>query len=244
MEIDFEQDIQNNCQSSFNNLNQINEIQASNNSKKQYSSFSFSNNSIIQGNDYTGKFDSKRIIKETSTSTFISSCERRLIKDIEELRRNENIGKICKIYINDYKRINNSDNFQMIIEFKNFFSVRFVFPPEYPFVPPAISYHSGIKFPFVFESDGNIILENANKSNWTPILWLSTLVSSIELLILKGLNNDIYNSNKIMFIPKKMKYGKRKWNEYLKEEKELYKNNISIINQISRTIKGFKSLSL
>ena len=235
MEIDFEQDIPHN---SFNNINQINDIQTSNDSQKEYSLFSFSNNTM------QGKFDSKRVIKETNPIAFISSCERRLIKDIDELRKNENIGKVCKIYINDYKRINNSDNFQMIIDFDNFFSVKFVFPPEYPFMPPTISYHSGIKFPFVFDSDGNIILENANKSNWTPILWLSTLVSSIELLIIKGLNSDIYNSNKIMFIPKKMKYGKRKWDEYLKEEKELYKNNISIINQISRTIKGFKSLSL
>jgi ubiquitin-protein ligase len=243
MEIDFEQDIPNNSQCSFNNINQINDIQASNDSKKEHSLFSFSNNTM-QGNEYIGKFDSKRVIKETNPTAFISSCERRLIKDIDELRKNENIGKVCKIYINDYKRINNSDNFQMIIDFDNFFSVKFVFPPEYPFMPPTISYHSGIKFPFVFDSDGNIFLENANKSNWTPILWLSTLVSSIELLIIKGLNSDIYKSNKIMFIPKKMKYGKRKWDEYLKEEKELYKNNISIINQISRTIKGFKSLSL
>jgi ubiquitin-protein ligase len=243
MEIDLEQDIPNNCQFSFNNINQINNAQTNNDSKKEYSLFSFSNNTL-QGNECIGKFDSKRVIKETNPSTFMSSCERRLIKDIDELKKNENIGKVCKIYINDYKRINNSNNYQMIIEFKNFFSVKFIFPPEYPFIPPTISYHSGIKFPFVFDSDGIINLENANKSNWTPILWLSTLVNSIELLILKGLNSDIYNSNKIMFIPKKMKYGKRKWDEYLKEEKELYKNNISIINQISRTIKGFKSLSL
>ena len=237
MEIDFEEDIP-------NNLNQIKETQINNDSKKEYSLLSFSNNSL-QGNEHhIGKFDSKKIIKETNPTTFMSSCERRLIKDVDELRKNETIGKVCKIYINDYKRINNSDNFQMIIEFANFFSVKFVFSPEYPFMPPTISYHSGIKFPFVFNSDGNIILENAKKSNWTPILWLSSLVNSIELLILKGLNSEIYNSNKIMFIPKKMKYGKRKWDEYLKEEKELYKNNISIINQISRTIKGFKSLSL
>ena len=237
MEIDFEEDIP-------NNLNQINETQINNDSKKEYSLFSFSNNTL-QGNEHhIGKFDSKKIIKETNPTTFMSSCERRLIKDVDELRKNETIGKVCKIYINDYKRINNSDNFQMIIEFANFFSVKFVFSPEYPFMPPTISYHSGIKFPFLFNSDGNIILENAKKSNWTPILWLSSLVNSIELLILKGLNSEIYNTNKIMFIPKKMKYGKRKWDEYLKEEKELYKNNISIINQISRTIKGLKSLSL
>lgn len=237
MEIDFEEDIP-------NNLNQINDTQVNNDSKKEYSLFSFSNNSL-QGNEHhIGKFDSKKIIKETNPTTFMSSCERRLIKDIDELRKNETIGKVCKIYINDYKKINNSDNFLMIIEFANFFSVKFVFSPEYPFMPPTLSYHSGIKFPFVFNSDGNIILENAKKSNWTPILWLSTLVNSIELLILKGLNSEIYNTNKIMFIPKKMKYGKRKWDEYLKEEKELYKNNISIINQISRTIKGLKSLSL
>lgn len=237
MEIDFEEDIP-------NNLNQINETQINNDSKKEYSLFSSSNNTL-QGNEHhIGKFDSKKIIKETNPTTFMSSCERRLIKDVDELRKNETIGKVCKIYINDYKRINNSDNFQMIIEFANFFSVKFVFSPEYPFMPPTISYHSGIKFPFVFNSDGNIILENAKKSNWTPILWLSSLVNSIELLILKGLNSEIYNTNKIMFIPKKMKYGKRKWDEYLKEEKELYKNNISIINQISRTIKGLKSLSL
>lgn len=241
MEIDIEQDIPTNYQFSFNNTNHINGVQTNNISKNEHLFFTFSNNTK---NECLGKFDFKKVIKETNPTTIMSSCERRLIKDIDELRKNENIGKVCKIYINDYKRINNSDNFQMIIEFVNFFSVKFIFPPEYPFMPPTISYHSGIKFPFVFDSDGNIILENAKKSNWTPIIWLSTLVNSIELLILKGLNSDIYNSNKFMFIQKKMKYGKRKWDEYLKEEKELYKNNISILNQISRTIKGFKSLSL
>ena len=177
-------------------------------------------NSIIEDITILGKFNYTRPSNKSNHN--ISTCEGRLIKDLEELKKNEKIGKFCKTIAHDYTQIQDSYNFEMIIEFVNYCSIKFVFPPDYPFVPPLISYHSGNRLPYLFDSDGNAILENSKKSNWTPIVWLSTLVNSIELLISK------YSS---ITVPKKGKYGKRKWGEYLSNEK--YEN----ISDLTRSIK-------
>ena len=177
-------------------------------------------NSIMEDITIFGKFNYKRTSNVSKHN--ISICEGRLIKDLEELKKNEKIGKFCKIIVHDYIQIQDSYNFEMIIEFMNYCSVKFVFPSDYPFVPPFISYHSGNKLPYLFDSEGNAILENSKPSNWTPILWLSTLVNSIELLISEYSNKTI---------SKKLKYGKRKWGEYLNSEKS---ENIS---DLTRSIK-------
>ena len=179
-----------------------------------------STNSIIEDITILGKFNYRRTSNLSSHN--ISICEGRLIKDLEELKKNEKIGKFCKIIIHDYIQIQDSYNFEMIIEFINYCSVKFVFPSDYPFVPPLISYHSGNRLPYLFDSDGNAILENSKPSNWTPILWLSTLVNSIELLI-----SEYSNKN----ISKKGKYGKRKWGEYLSNK------NSQNISDLTRSIK-------
>ena len=202
-----------------------------------------SNNNSINNNssnDNINKFNDQKIVKETKPTPIMSSCEIRLIKDIKELKNNKNIGKHCEIIVSDYKKIKDTNNFQLIIEFKNYFSVKFVFLPDYPFLPPIMTYYSGNKTPYVFDSEGNIILENAKESKWTPILWLSTLVRSIELLIAKGLNNNSLN-NDAMFLPSYVKYGKRKWLDYLRDEKDLFKDDAFVIKELSQTIKGVKS---
>lgn len=178
-------------------------------------------NSTIKDIIILGKFNYRRTSNLSKHN--ISSSERRLIKDLEELKKNEKIGKLCKIIVHDYQQIPESFNFEMIIEFVNYCSIKFVFPSDYPFVPPLISYHSGNRLPCLFDLNGNIILENSKPSNWTPTLWLSTLVNSIELIISESSNNTI---------SKKTKYGKRKWNEYLSKEKS--ENNIS---DLTRSIK-------
>ena len=180
------------------------------------------------------RFGYKRTISEKNYPSIISSCERRLIKDNEELKKNENIGKFCEILVHNYKKIADSNDFEMIIEFKNYFSLKFIFTPDYPFSPPLISYYSGVKFPYIFDTNGNILLENTQKSKWTPIIWLSTLVHSIELLISENCNNSL-------FVPKAEKYGKRKWNDYLKEEKKSLTGVDSfVLNQLDRNLKGVK----
>ena len=226
MEMDIDFDLNNVISPNTNHSNQrdnalidIN-INQDNCKKQEITSFSEEKNTIENTNstieDITilGKFNYRRTSNVSNHN--ISTCEGRLIKDLEELKKNENIEKFCKIIVHDYIPIQDTYNFEMIIEFVNYCSVKFVFPSDYPFVPPLISYHSGNRLPYLFDSDGNAILENSKPSNWTPILWLSTLVNSIELLISK-------NSNKT--ISKKLKYGKRKWGEYLDKEKSA--NNIS-----------------
>ena len=232
MEMDIDLDLDNVISSNTNDSNQkdnalidIN-INQDNCKKQEITNFSEekntieNTNSIIEDITILGKFNYRRTSNASSHN--ISVCERRLIKDLEELKKNENIGKFCKIVVHDYTKIQDSYNFEMIIEFVNYCSIKFIFPSDYPFVPPIISYHSGNRLPNLFDSEGNVILENAKESNWTPILWLSTLVNSIELLISKCSNN---------IISKKGKYGKRKWGEYLNSEKS---ENIS---DLTRSIK-------
>ena len=46
----------------------------------------------------------------------LSSSEIRLKKDIEELKKNQKIGQCChEIILNDYKRIEGTENFQIIV---------------------------------------------------------------------------------------------------------------------------------
>ena len=201
------------------------------------------NNNSYNNMEKTGRLIYKKSLKDIKPTSQMSSCEKRLIRDINELIHNKDIGKSCEIIIGEYEKITDTNNFQIIMEFKNYFEVKFIFLSQYPFVPPIITYHSGIKSPSIFDSEGNIILENASKDKWTPILWLSTLVKSIELLILKECNNknDNINNYDAMFTPRIIKYGKRKWSDYLKDETNLFRRDISVINELTKKIKGIKS---
>ena len=219
----------NNNMSNYNSLNEIQLTTEDTSSKTDDKKETFVNKT-----NKPLKFGYKRAISERNYPSIISSCERRLIKDKEELEKNENVGKLCEILVHNYKKIADSNDFEMIIEFKNYFSLKFIFTPDYPFSPPLISYYSGVKFPYIFDINGNILLESAQKSKWTPIIWLSTLVLSIELLISEICKNGI-------FIPKTEKYGKRKWNDYLNEEKKSLNGADSfVLNQLDRNLKGVK----
>ena len=162
--------------------------------------------------------------KKNSKNVSLSSSEIRLKKDIIELKNNKNIGKFCEIILNDYKKVENTEDFQMIVEFTNHFSLKFIFQSDYPFVPPKIIFFAGNKYPFLFDSDGNIILHLLQKENWSPTFWISTLIFYIEKKVSeqtsslcfldKGYNlvNDRYGK---YFIVKKGDYSKRNWNDYL-----------------------------
>ena len=155
----------------------------------------------------------------------LSSSEIRLKKDIDELKKNQNIGKFCEIILNDYKKIENTDDFQMIVEFTNHFSLKFIFPSDFPFVPPKIMFFAGNKYSFLFDLEGNIILHLLDKENWSPTFWISTLIFYIEkkvseqtcnLSFLDKSYNCINNRYGKYFIVKKGDYSKRNWNDYLK----------------------------
>ena len=155
----------------------------------------------------------------------LSSSEIRLKKDIDELKKNQNIGKFCEIILNDYKKIENTDDFQMIVEFTNHFSLKFIFPSDFPFVPPKIMFFAGNKYSFLFDLEGNIILHLLDKENWSPTFWISTLIFYIEKKVseqtcnLSFLDKSYYCINNRYgkyFIVKKGDYSKRNWNDYLK----------------------------
>ena len=243
MEIELNEDLtfnffsSNNLNNSKNNTNDLiseNELLLSTEEKSYLTSSSTQNNceqafSNFDNRNNTPKFNYKRLLNIKKTTSIKSSSEARLIKDLEELRKNKDVGKYCEVKINDYKRIKDTDNFQMIVEFKNYFSVQIVFTPDYPFSPPIISHYSGIKPSHIFDENGYILLENTKKSKWTPTLYISHFIISIEILISKELNNNIENMNF-------GKYCKRKWNDYLRDEKKIFNNDESISDQLSNRI--------
>ena len=173
----------------------------------------------------------------------LSSSEIRLKKDIIELKNNKNIGKFCEIILNDYKKIEDTEDFQMIVEFINHFSIKFIFQSDFPFVPPKIVFFAGNKYPFLFDSDGNIILHLLQKENWSPTFWISTLIFYIEKKVSeqtsslsfldKGYNlvNDRYGK---YFIVKKGDYNKRNWNDYLKIVNNRESNDFIQFSELKR----------
>lgn len=183
--------------------------------------------SVLDNRKNYAKFTYKKVGGEKKQA--ISSVEARLIKDMEELKKNKEIGKYCEVKINEYKQRKETNEYELIIEYKNYFSVIFIFGHDYPFSPPKIFYHSGLKLPYIFDEHGNVLLENTKNSKWTPALFVSHFVISIEILISKGLNKNEDNSN--------TKYGKRKWNDYLKEEKKIFINDVSIIKILDNNLK-------
>ena len=130
------------------------------------------------------------------------------------------------------------------MEFTNHFSLKFIFTPDYPFEPPKITFFAGNQYPFLFDYNGNIILNLITKENWSPTFWISTLILYIEKKIYTHTNPTIFNkpSNyddcKIgkIFMIKKGNYNKRNWNDYL--------NSINIRESIEyskfRQLKGNK----
>lgn len=162
----------------------------------------------------------------------LSDCEGRIISDISESKRSNIIGKICKIKINEYKKISN-DKFELIIEFISYFSVKFIFDSNYPISPPCIVYNSGKKINNIFDENGNALVETIKKENWNKGIWLSTLIFYIELLISSKAGDDQkshVDTYKNDLITNKEKYKKRKWDDYINETYQYDKNvNINCI---------------
>ena len=182
----------------------------------------------------------------------LTLCEGRLQNDLAEFKRSKIIGKICRIKLNEYKKIGN-DSFELIVDFISFFSVKFIFQSDYPCSPPIIIYEKGIKPKNIFDESGNVLIESIKRSNWTPSIWLSTLVYSIELLISSGINSDNNcflnnNNNKnnqnltnYFMMAKKQKYGKRKWEDYINECKNnTFNKEASIIPELEKNLKQLK----
>ena len=243
-----------------NNLNLINldlyynyELNDSNNFKdpidiendRDKNIFSKNKKSIYALNQSFNKINKKTSVGE------LTSCEGRLLNDLAELKTSKIAGKICKININDYKR-REDNSFELIVDFLSFFSVKFTFKSDYPFIPPSIVYYSGIKLKDVFDNNGNVRIENIKQCNWSPCIWLSTLIYSIELLISSGINNSFFNNNNIninstnpnltncFMMAKREKYKKRNWNDYIIECNNYYNKETMIIPELEKNLKQLK----
>ena len=177
------------------------------------------------------------------------------MKDLEEFKNNKNIGKFCKIILNDYSKIENINQFQLIIELVSHFTLKFIFTQDYPFEPPKISFFKGNQYDYLFDSEGNILLDIIRKENWTPTFWISTLIYHIELKIqletnkITNFNKDDqyyynYNNERIIFI-KKQEYNKRNWTDYLngiqKKDSIAYLEN-SELKQIKNYYNDFNNI--
>lgn len=235
---------------------EVNDYSENNNLMNNNSNNTNFNNNIIfsskvEKDEETSLFskDKKKIYGQNQSqkpknilSGNLALCEGRLMKDLDEIKNNKMIGKICQIKLSEFKRIENK-GFELIIEFVSFFSVKCIFGADYPCSPPKIIYERGLRLNHVFDNEGNVLIESIKKINWTPSIWLSTLIYSIELLISNGVNNDnncLYNNNCIsnyFMKVKKQKYGKRKWNVYINEYKEYNKRIINYIPAIEKNLK-------
>ena len=171
----------------------------------------------------------------------LNECEQKIISDISECKRSKLVGTICKVKVNDYKKINNG-KFELIIDFISYFSAKFIFDSDYPISPPSIIYNNGKKIANIMDNNANILVESIKKENWNKGIWLSTLIFSIELLISRETSeeNNKSNSNKNLPINKKEKYGKRKWEDYIKEEKELYESKNEEMPELENNTKRIK----
>ena len=196
-------------------------------------------NKQIYGNDISPLYK-----KNKKSSYELTLCEGRLQNDLAELKRSKIFGKIVEIKFEDNYRKIDDNKLELLIEFVSFFVVKFTFNSDYPCSPPIITYVSGLKLRHIFDENGNVLIESIKKNNWTPSIWLSTLVYSIELLISSGLNceNNGSQNNLTNYFTnlKKKKYGKRNWDAYLDEMNNYYDKESIIMPELENTLKQLK----
>ena len=162
-------------------------------------------------------------------------AEIRIEKDIEEFNKNENIGKFCKIKIFGFEKEENLNRYKLYADFDNHFRILIIFKDDYPYSPPVMTFYSGNKYPFLFNSNFEINFEDLKEEKWNPTISLSTLLYKIELSI-SNEYNKIYHHSDIQ------KYGKRKWKDYLKNENS-FVNDINYFCSF-HTIKKLKIIQL
>ena len=189
------------------------------------------------------------LFKKNKKSYELTSYEARIQNDLAELKRSKIFGKICKINFEENYNKNNNNQIEYFIEFVNFFTVKFLFNSDYPFSPPNIIYICGLRPKNIFDESGNMLIEIIKKKNWSPSIWLSTLVYSIELLISSGINNEgneyinsdnNKNLRNYFLNVKKKKYAKRNWDAYLDEINSYYDKENYIIPELENTLKQLK----
>ena len=241
MDIDINDNTEN-CYNNYNSYNTINNINDINNNDEdiEMNNIFPKNNKCIYGINNSPFFK-----KNKKPSCELTLCEGRLQNDLAELKRSKIYGKICQTkFENNYRKVENNQ-LEFYFEFVSFFTVKFTFNSDYPCSPPIITYVSGLKPSYIFDENGNVLIESIKKKNWTPSIWLSTLVYSIELLISSGINcvdnnNGKNNLTKYFLNTKKKKYGKRNWENYLDEMNTYYEKESINIPELERTLKQLK----
>ena len=241
MDIDINDNIDNCYNNNLNDNSKVNNINEINNNDEdiEMDNIFSKNNKCIYGVNSS--------IFKKKPSCELTLCEGRLQNDLAELKRSKIYGKICETkFENSYRKVENNQ-LEFYFEFVSFFTVKFTFNSDYPCSPPIITYVSGLKPSYIFDENGNVLIESIKKKNWTPSIWLSTLVYSIELLISSGINCNNYDSNNgnnnltnYFLDVKKKKYGKRNWDTYLDEMNNYYDKESAIIPELEKTLKQLK----
>ena len=62
------------------------------------------------------------------------------------------------------------------------FTILIIFPPDYPFKPPHVTFATKIYHPNISSSSGEVCLCEA-KDNWSPAHTVAKLLKSIEILL-------------------------------------------------------------
>ena len=242
MDIDINDNIDNSNNNNLNDNNTINNTnEISNNDEDiEMDNIFQKNNKCIYGVNNSPLFK-----KNKKPSCELTLCEGRLQNDLAELKRSKIYGKICETKFENNYRKNENNQLEFYFEFVSFFTVKFTFNSDYPCSPPIITYVSGLKPSYIFDENGNVLIESIKKKNWTPSIWLSTLVYSIELLISSGINCNNNNNGKnnltnYFLNTKKKKYGKRNWENYLDEMNNYDEKESITIPALEKTLKQLK----
>ena len=150
--------------------------------------------------------------KRNSSAYCPNQAESRLKNDIVEYETKRITTSLFNISISNYEVLMDG-SIILYAQIEGMFRIKFIFPIDYPFCPPTISFYSGHRYD-LFDMEDNIILPCLKK--WSPVLSLNTMLYDIEL--------KLYELQKNTFGTKIIK--KKKFYEYVEESRKYIKNDM------------------
>ncbi|XP_068190525.1 ubiquitin-conjugating enzyme E2 L3a [Antennarius striatus] len=140
---------------------------------------------------------------------------KRLQKELEEIRKSKNF---CNVQVDE----SNIYNWQGLIVpdrapyDKGAFRIEVIFPPEYPFKPPRITFRTKIYHPNIDEK-GQVCLPIISADNWKPATKADQVIQSLISLVvnpepehpLRADVADEYSKDRAKFMKNAEEYTKK-----------------------------------
>ena len=150
----------------------------------------------------------------------VSLAESRFKNDLREYRNKKLSTSIYKVNISKYTVEN--DEVIVFANFETYFILKFIFPQDYPFSPPSITFVSGERY-HLFDKEDNLKLDCLKLDKWSAVLSLNTLLFSIELLLIDIDKNTFYGARNVK---------KRKFREYEEINKQFIKEEMDLCSRL------------